>query len=308
MYIGRVFFLICTILILCSNSSYQNIYAKTSERVTIHDLLPFDPATSEKSPLLNATGNNNSSSSGRVGVGNSTSLKNGSIVSATEAGMMTDHTITVSGSGSLKVKPNLANVHLSISTTGNSVETAYAANLAILQKITGGIKNTGAKNNKTDTFAAQNLSSIVSFNQENATKKVLTRGILVRATNMTAVSVLLDKALKAGASVDRIQFGLSEDKVDEQRVNVMELALGDAWKKARDAATLLDVRVVGIKSLSIDDLSFGNEAQFPISSTTSFGTSLIPSSVDLVMNVTQSFLFKERSQLIKLGMALPTDM
>jgi hypothetical protein len=230
MYIGRVFFLICTILILCSNSSFQNIYAKTSERVTIHDLLPFDPATSEKSP-----------------------------------------------------------------TTGNSAETAYAANLAILQKITGGIKNTGAKNNKTDTFAAQNLSSIVSFNQENATKKVLTRGILVRATNMTAVSVLLDKALKAGASVDRIQFGLSEDKVDEQRVNVMELALGDAWKKARDAATLLDVRVVGIKSLSIDDLSFGNEAQFPISSTTSFGASLIPSSVDLVMNVTQSFLFKERS-------------
>jgi hypothetical protein len=75
----------------------------------------------------------------------------------------------------------------------------------------------------------------------------------------------------------------------------MELALGDAWKKARDAATLLDVRVVGIKSLSIDKLSFDNEAQFPNFSTTSFGASLIPSSVDLVMNVTQSFLFKERS-------------
>lgn len=296
MYIGRVFFVICTLLILCSNSSFQNIYGKTSERVTIHDLLPFDPAASEKSPLLNAsTNNSNSSSLGKVGIGNSASLKNGSIVSTIEAGMMTDHTITVSGSGSLKVKPNLANIHLSLTTIGNSAETAYAANLAILQKITGGIKNTGAKNDKTDTFAAQNLTYTVSFNQENATKKAVTRSIWVKATNMTAASILIDKALKAGASVDRIQFGLSEDKLDEQRVNVMELALGDAWKKARDAATLLDVRVVGIKSLSIDTLSFGNEAQFPNSSITSFGASLIPSSVDLVMNVTQSFLFKERS-------------
>src|SRR5262245_31578928 len=114
MYIGRVFFVICTLLILCSSSSFQNIYGKTSERVTIHDLLPFDPAASEKSPLLNASNNNNSSSLGKVGVGNSTSLKNSSIVSTIEAGIITDHTIIVSGSGSLKVKPNLANIHLSI--------------------------------------------------------------------------------------------------------------------------------------------------------------------------------------------------
>lgn len=291
--IGRAVFAVCTILILCSNPLFQHIYGKTSGRVTIHDLLPFDPAVSQKNPALNATVNNISSTSGKNGVGNST-LKNGSIVSTIEAGIMNDHTITVSGSGSLKVKPNLANVHLSITTTGNSAETAYAANQAIFQKITRGIKNIGANNNKTDTFAAQNLSSTISFNQENATKKVVIRSILVRATNMTAVSILLDKALKAGANVDQMQFGLSDDKLDEQRVNVMELALGDAWKKARDAATLLDVRVVGIKSLSIDGLSFGNEAQFPTSTTTNFGASLIPSSIDLVMNVSQSFLFKER--------------
>ncbi len=112
---------------------------------------------------------------------------------------------------------------------------------------------------------------------------------------MTAISVLLDKALKAGANVDQIQFGLSENMMDEQRINVMEKALGDAWKKARDAAILLDVRVIGIKSLSIDGFSFSNEAYFPASNNPNFASSLIPSSVDLIMNVSQSFLFGERS-------------
>jgi uncharacterized protein len=294
-YISLACFVVFTLSILFSYPSSQYIYGKTPDRVTIHDLLPFDPGASEKSAALNATVSHPTSTSKQsVLANNMTSLKNGSTVSTIDSGAMTDHTITVSGSGSLKVKPNLATVHLSITTSRNNVEAAYVANLVAFQNLTSSITNVGTKDNKTSNFGLQNVSSIISIKQENNTKYAITRSILIKATNMTAITVLLDKALKAGANVDRIQFGLSENMMDDQRISVMEKALGDAWKKARDAAILLDVRVIGIKSLSIDGFSFSNEAYFPASNTSNFASSLVPSSVDLIMNVSQSFLFRER--------------
>src|SRR6266498_2132813 len=130
-------FVVFTLSILCSYPSSQYIYGKTSDRVTIHDLLPFDPDASEKSATQNATVSYSTSTSKQSALAdNITSLKNGSTVSTIGSGVMTNHSITVSGSGLLKVKPDLATIRLGITTYRNNMEAAYVANLIAFQNLT----------------------------------------------------------------------------------------------------------------------------------------------------------------------------
>ncbi len=146
-------FVVFTLSILCSYPSSQYIYGKTSDRVTIHDLLPFDPDASEKSATQNATVSHSTSTSKQSALAdNITSLKNGSTVSTIGSGVMTNHSITVSGSGLLKVKPDLATIRLGITTYRNNMEAAYVANLIAFQNLTSSINNVGTKDNKTGTL------------------------------------------------------------------------------------------------------------------------------------------------------------
>ncbi len=97
--------------------------------------------------------------------------------------------------------------------------------------------------------------------QENITIPAAIRNIALKITNMTTISSFLDKVLKGGANLDQMDFGLSEKKLDDQRINVMDKAMDDAEKKAHDATILMGVKVIGLrryqyKSFPIHDASF----------------------------------------------------
>jgi hypothetical protein len=95
--------------------------------------------------------------------------------------------------------------------------------------------------------------------------------------------------------IDKVQFGLTGHTMDKERINVMEKAMGDAWFNARDAAILLDARVVGVKALTINNFTANEGLSYPKGvspdSILYWYQDLVPS-VNLGMNLTQAFLFK----------------
>jgi hypothetical protein len=96
--------------------------------------------------------------------------------------------------------------------------------------------------------------------------------------------------------LDKIHFNLTDENMDKERINVIEKAMGDAWTKARDVAILLDVKVIGVKSLAIDNFAVYEHLSYPRgvspSTISSWFQDFTPS-IKLATNVTQSFLFKD---------------
>jgi uncharacterized protein YggE len=268
--------MIVTMLVL---TSFGQNSSAVSGRTTIRDLLPFDPSASE--PNLE-------------GIGTKWSVETGNAESKIGLSNLTEHTISASGRGILQMEPDLATIYLRILTTKNNEKLALDSNLAIFRAALDSLTKEGNKGNQTGNLTSQNISSTVALKYENASKFTVTRNLVIITSNIQAVPNWLDKAVKAGVNVERVQFGLSDHRLEEQRINVMERAMGDAWKNARDAAILLGVKVTGVKSLSIDSFNVREDIPFPGLISRNFSSSWFVDfspSVGLVLNVTQSFLF-----------------
>jgi uncharacterized protein YggE len=71
---------------------------------------------------------------------------------------------------------------------------------------------------------------------------------VISTSNISGMPAWITELGKLGVnSLDKIEFSLTDENMDKDRIDVMEKAMGDAWTKARDAAILLGVKVVGVK-------------------------------------------------------------
>lgn len=286
-------------MILCFMSSifsliilFGDIYgSKGSDRVTIHDLLPFDPSTQQTATDTGSQALNESSVQTR---NESTSI----------IPDMIEHIISVTGSGALQVKPDFATVSLSIVTSKDSEKASLEANSATFLTVMDFLtKNVINNKNQSSNISSTNTSSVftnsLSIKQVNLSKYTVIRNIVISTSNITAMPYWITEVGKLGvSSLDNIHLTLTDENIEKERINVMEKAMGDAWTKARDAAILLGVKVIGVKSLAIDNFAIHEHLSYPrgVSPNTisSWFQDFTPS-IKLAMNITQSFLFKGTS-------------
>jgi uncharacterized protein len=260
---------------------------KGSDRVTIRDLLPFDPSTQQ--------------TAGDTGdlIASNSSLQQ-TPANQTVNVSPGEHTITVKGTGSLQIKPDLATVYLSIITSKDTEKATLDANLATFDKVLNFLtKNVTNIKAQSSNVSAGNASSAfmtdISIKQDNLSKYTVARKMVFSTSELANIPEWITEAGKLGANrIDSIQLGLTSDTMDKERINVMEKAMGDAWFNARDAAILLGVRVVGVKSLTVDNFDVVEHLSYPegisLASISAWYQYPIPS-VSLEMNLTQSFLF-----------------
>ena len=262
--------------------------SKGSDRVTIRDLLPFDPSSQQS---VTDTGDQIASKNSKLQTrsnqtGNETASEN---------------TIIVKGSGSIPVKPDLATISLSIITSKGSEKTALDSDSVTFDKVMNFLtKNVTKNKTQSGNVSASNRSSAftvaLSIKRDNLTNYTVTRNIVINTSDLANIPNWITEVGKLGVNrIDKIQFGLTGDTMYKERINVMEKAMGDAWFNARDAAILLDARVVGVKSLTINNFTTNESVYYPKGfspdSILYWYQDLTPS-VNLGMNLTQAFLFK----------------
>lgn len=82
----------------------------------------------------------------------------------------------------------------------------------------------------------------------------MSNSIQIQSTNTRNVSKWIDAAISAGANtVNNVDFMLSAKKLDETKNNLIKQAIDNARTKADIAASALGLKVVGVKSVNLNE-------------------------------------------------------
>ncbi len=171
------------------------------------------------------------------------------------------NTLSLTGTATTMVKPDKVTVSLGVQTTNKTAYTALAANSKTMNQVIDALKATGIKDNETSTSSFSispnyNYSQPSSATASRITGFTVSNTIQIQSTNINNTSKWIDTAISAGANtVDRIDFALSDKKLEETKNTLIKQAMQDARAKADIVASAAGVKVVGIRSINLNELA-----------------------------------------------------
>jgi uncharacterized protein len=184
--------------------------------------------------------------------------------------MTNANTLSLTGTATTMVKPDKVTVSLGLETTNKTANAALAANSKIMNKVIDALKaGTGVKDNETSTSS---FSISPNYNYSQSSSNTATRTIIIgftvsnsiqiQSTNINNTSKWIDTAIAAGANtVDRIDFILSDKKLEETKTNLIKQAMQDARAKADIVASAAGMKVAGVRSINLNE--FAIQPPFP---------------------------------------------
>jgi uncharacterized protein len=179
------------------------------------------------------------------------------------------NTLSLTGTATTMVKPDKVTVSLGLETTNKTANAALAANSKIMNEVIDALKAAGVKDNETSTSS---FSISPNYNSSQSSSNTATRTIIIgftvsnsiqiQSTNINNTSKWIDTAIAAGANtVDRIDFILSDKKLEETKTNLIKQAMQDARAKADIVASAAGMKVAGIRSINLNE--FAIQPPFP---------------------------------------------
>ncbi|ANS76270.1 hypothetical protein AWM70_18160 [Paenibacillus yonginensis] len=146
----------------------------------------------------------------------------------------TQNTITVTGSGEVSVKPDVAYLSLGVETSAATAKEAQAKNAASLQKLTSLLKDTwkiSTANIQTSQFYVQPNYTYNDKEGQKVTGYTAYHTLRVKYQDLDKIGQLLDAASNAGANrIDNVTFTV--DNPDQYQEQVITKAMADAGVKA----------------------------------------------------------------------------
>ena len=170
-------------------------------------------------------------------------------VSAADDSGAREHTISVDGSGIVKVKPDVADVSLGVSIRRDragdaSIEAANALAMVIEALLAAGIAEDDIQ---TTTLS---LDTVYDYDRSPATIVGYQATNIVNVTlrDVTQVGAVIDAAVDAGATtIGGISFRVED--VTALEVQARDAAMADAKAKADQLATAAGVRITGVVTI-----------------------------------------------------------
>ena len=168
--------------------------------------------------------------------------------------------VSVSGTSSLAVEPNKAEIYIKITTLEKTAHDSKNRNSQVSSSATKALKKEGIKD--ADIETSQFLISPKYEYEETAeassrkSRQILvgykvTNVLKVTTQNLEKVGKLIDAAVDNGANdIERITFGLTKQKENEIKKQVMIIASDDAKEKAVALITNLGASLGRIISIS----------------------------------------------------------
>ena len=167
------------------------------------------------------------------------------------------NTITVSGTGEVYAKPDLAFTTFSVVTEKKEVAEAMEENTKKMNAIINSIKEQGVeeKDLKTTSFSIypryewREKTQFYPNGRRVLTGYEIRQSLEVKIRDMGEIGVIIQKATDAGANqVGNLQFTVDDE--DEVKKQAREEAIKEAKDKAKELASQLDVKLVRIVNFS----------------------------------------------------------
>lgn len=184
--------------------------------------------------------------------------KNTTAITTTNIGVSNiSHTLSVTGSATTTVKPDKVILSLGVQTTNNTAKTALDSNSKSMNKVLEALLAAGVKRNETST-SSFNVSPNYNYSQGRniITGFTVTNSLQIESSKIANVSEWLDTAISAGTNtVNSIDFTQSDKKLAEIKNGLIKLAIDDAKAKASFAASALGLKVLGVRSITVNEFA-----------------------------------------------------
>ena len=168
----------------------------------------------------------------------------------------TPGTLSVQGSGSVRVAPDIADVSVTVSRSAADSRPALSAVNRAADAIIGAVRAAGIPANDIQTEDVNVSSHTIRV---GPTKRRVRRwtgneSLSIHVTSIKLVGPVIDGATRAGAStVDGPTFSFSDPSAG--KLAATRAAIADARRRADDAAAALGYQVTGVQSVQLDPQS-----------------------------------------------------
>lgn len=162
-----------------------------------------------------------------------------------------EHTIAVTGTGTVTVKPDVADVRLGVSVQRPTVKEAQADAAAAMSAAVAAVKKAGVANDDIQTTVVS-LGPVYEYPTGGGQKLVgyqFTNQVVVTIRDLSKVPDVIDGAIAAGANtVDGVSFRVNDPNAAEKQARTA--AMNDARRRADQLASAAGVRVTGVAQIT----------------------------------------------------------
>jgi uncharacterized protein len=172
-------------------------------------------------------------------------------------------TLSVIGNAETMVKPDRVTLALSVETTNKTANGALITNSETMNNVLDALRSSGVKENETST-SSFNIFPNYNITQEEDFRPIesgdiisytVTNSIIVDSVNLLNVPQWIDTAVQAGVNdVSSISFILSDKKSELIKNDLLNQAITNAKNKADIAASAVGLKVIGVRSITIEGI------------------------------------------------------
>lgn len=209
------------------------------------------------------------------------------------------NTISVTGTGEIDVKPDMAYLSLGVQTNAATAKDAQTQNAAVIQKLTNLLKGTwkiDAADIQTSQFYVQPNYSYSDKDGQKITGYIAYHTLKVKYTNLDQIGALLDDASSAGANqIGDVTFTVQNP--DQYQEQVIAKAMANANLKAGAIAKAANRQLGSVLNIVQNDGSlapiFTHSVSFSAaSSADSAKTSVEPGEITVNTSLSVQYLMK----------------
>jgi uncharacterized protein YggE len=196
----------------------------------------------------------------------------------------TTATLSVQGSGSVFVTPDVADVSISVTRSAPSSRQALSMANRATDAVVRAIRGLGVPAADVQTEDVNVSSHTARVGPAKRRERVWTgsESVSIHVTKIALVGSVIDDATKAGASsVDGPSYSFSDPSAG--KIAATRAAIADARRRADDAAAAIGYQVTGVQSIDLDPQS----QEVPVAANGSSSASAAPSTPTTVHPGTQ---------------------
>ena len=212
-------------------------------------------------------------------------------VYASDADAEKSATISVTGTATASVDPDIFTVRLGVSTQDKNAGMALSSNSKTMENVIAGVMGAGINKDEISTSSLKvypvygdydydkNESPIVGFRAENI--------ILIETTKLDSATSIIDGASEAGANrIDGLRFTLSSELRKEMENLLLQDAVLDAKNRANEALKPLGNSVSDVKTVNLSPIRYGGyDMQYSAKAESFSSVPIFSSSEDVTASV-----------------------
>ncbi len=167
-----------------------------------------------------------------------------------------EHTISVTGTGKVTVKPDVADVNLGVTTQANTAKAARDDAATKMNAIIAALKNLGIAD---DDIQTSNISINPVYDYNSSSPQItgyqVNNQVNVHVTDISKVADVIDDSVTAGATnVNYVSFDVADRSAAENQARTA--AVNDAKSHADALAAAAGVTITGVQSISDASVSY----------------------------------------------------